>query len=244
MLIITNNPDKYKAESKDGHTVVWALSLNTGAEWAQKRHPDRGFINYRDLYGKSKGSCLILGYGPSRTKFSRERFDGPVFAINRAVEVCPDAEYWCAHDLTAILSHAKLRADGSTLVTQGGTTILPQFDETTSRFRRVLIDAVSQPSRWPKETSPLYWNETTFGWTLHLAIRMGFDRINTLGVDLSTGGYSHPKFDDVELARQHEGVKHRTLLMFGPTEIGEWYDRPVKIVDYSGGALPVEKASI
>ena len=73
---------------------------------------------------------------------------------------------------------------------------------------------------------------------------MGFTRINTIGIDLSEGGYQHPWVEYGELCRQHAGVRERTLFMFTPKEKKEWYERPVRIVDYSGGELPVEKADV
>lgn len=244
MLIITNQPDKYKKEKAEGHEIAWALALNTGASWIRHKYPDRGYVHHRALYGTASGACLILGYGPSRSSFVVDKVDIPVFAINRAVDVCPDADYWCAHDIETVKSHAWLRPAGSTLVTQGASAILPGFMEASDGFRVVVIDAEPDPSRWPYETRPLYWNETTFGWVIHLAIRMGFTEIFTLGVDLSLGGYKNPTMDDTELRRQHVGVRERTLRMFEPEEKKLWYDAPARIIDLSGGLLPVEKATL
>lgn len=244
MLIITNDREKWKAEEAAGHTVAWHLSLNTGASWILEKFPDRGYRHHRELTGTSKGSCLILGHGPSRKLFKSWTRSMPVFAINRAVETCPDAEYWCAHEVDVIKSHAERRPRGSTLITQASNAIFSGFQDATQGMTIYAIDAEVDPTRWPLEKRPLYWNETTFGWVLHLVVRMGFEKIYTLGVDLSLGGYTHPAFDDKELKRQHYGVRVRTLEMFTPTEQKLWRERPVEILDMSGGDLPVPKVSV
>jgi len=245
MLYITNKPHLYEKERLEGHDVVWECALNMGAKWIITMYPERGYIYHGDLSNTQSGPCTILGYGPSRLKFNRSKFAGPVFAINRSIEVCPDAEYWCCHDRDVIEEFAHTRPKGSYVLTQGCQGRYPSFEEATKGMKVVMVDAEANPSRWPMpDSKPLYWNETTFGWALHLAIRMGFTTINTIGIDLSLGGYKHPKMDDEELKRQHEGVRERILRMFEPSERLEWYDRPARLVDYSGGLLPVEKATL
>lgn len=244
MLVITSNPKKYRTDL--GNDVVWSCNYNTAAGWALKRYPDRGYIHYKTLEGTAKGKeCLILGYGPSRKRFKSLDYGGAVFAINRAIDEAPSADYWCAHEVDVIKSHATYRSGGSNLITQGANSIFDGFQEATARLRVIMIDAASDPLRWPKETRPLYWNEITFGWVLHLAIRMGFDRIYTLGIDLTQGygpGVHHPGMSDTELRRQHYGVQVRTEEMFvNPIEKAKWYEREVEILDLSGGNLPVTK---
>lgn len=246
MLIITNDPRKWPNAEKDGHVLVWHCALNTGAAWGKAKYPERGYQHQKELYGTKNGQeCLILGYGPSRTKYPEIGFKGDVFAINRAVDIAPDAAYWCAHEQNVINSHSKFRKAGSTLITQGVNVRYTDLYENTKHFNVVLIEAEPNPLRWKEGERPLYWNETTFGWALHLAIRMGYSRIYTLGIDC-TQGYGHgvhnPFMDDEELHRQHQGVKERTIDMFNdPEEKAKWYEREVEILDLSGGNLPVPK---
>jgi hypothetical protein len=243
MLIITKDPSRYENQEALGNTVVWAKNFNTMAAWVLAKDPDCGYTHFKTLEGTAIGKeCMILGYGPSRKRFKELGYKGTVFALNRAVDEAPDADYWCAHELDVIKSHAHYRAKGSTLVTQGAHAVNREFGPAVEGLKIVMIDAAGDPLRWPKERRPLYWNEITFGWVLHLAVRMGFQRIYTLGVDLSLGGYAHPAMDNAELERQHYGVQCRTIEMFNdPVEKRKWYEREVEILDLSCGNLPVTK---
>lgn len=210
------------------------------------KYPERGYLHHSALDGTNQGEeCLILGYGPSRTRYPELGFKGDVFAINRAVDIAPDAKYWCAHERSVVTSHKEFRKPGSTLLTQGVNCRYPEFHDDTKDLKVVLIDAEADPTRWPQGERPLYWNETTFGWTLHLAIRMGYSRIYTLGIDCTLGyghGVLNPFMDEEELHRQHQGVKERTIEMFvNPAERVKWMERSVEILDLSGGNLPVPK---
>ena len=78
MMIITNNPKKYARELAEGHDVFWACSLNMGGRWIIAKYPERGYVHHSALNNTETGECTILGYGPSRTKFSRSKFGLPL----------------------------------------------------------------------------------------------------------------------------------------------------------------------
>ena len=100
------------------------------------------------------------------------------------------------------------------------------------------VEVAGDPGRWPEGNRPLYWNEITLGWCIHLAIRMGAKRIVTIGTDLTTGypdGFIQTgRSKDWQLA-QHIGCRERTIEMFR---------KDVEILDASGGAMPCPKVKL
>lgn len=207
------------------------------------RNPGEPWTHMKALYGRHPGETLIItGSGPSlipalpllgKTKH-------PLMSINRSIKAVP-ARYFVAHDPDVVVElkeHPNFQAAERIVSCQA-----LEFAKGTAFFG---IEAMTQPTRWPSDRRPLYWNEITLGWAIHLAIRMGFDRIVTVGIDLSTGypdGFIQPGRDKDWLYAQHLGARERTLEMFQKDK-AEWYERPIEILDASGGAMPVPKVRL
>jgi len=208
----------------------------------RKRHPNEPWKHSRELYGKHDGATfLITGSGPSVKTLGKIPKDWVVMSINRSVVVPERVDYWCACDVDAV---SQVRPAQTVTRVFGIQT----YDQMKGKpFYAVEFNGT--PLRWKlPETRPLYWNETTLGWVIHLAIRMGASRIITIGTELSAAGqfdgFVQPgKSRDWQCA-QHLGVRDRMLSMFSPVEKLQWYERPCEILDASNGALPVAKVRL
>lgn len=234
MFIFTNKPELYKDLPQS--EVIRPIRLNDKVDFVLKSFPNDGFISFRSLYGTAVGrTAWLIGYGPSWSLGSTKKLDGDIFVINRAIRGYPNATYWACHDIDAIPECMDSKGPGTKIITQAGniycTTAWPHRDT-------ILIETDRNPERWLlPEKRPLYFNQTTLGWLLDLAVKMGYSRINLLGTDdHTTWEYVSPKFDEKELRRQHVGCRERMLEMFVSDE-KQWRDRPVVIADYSNGSL-------
>lgn len=209
------------------------LARNPGAPWK----------HMKELYGTRKGETLILtGSGPSLEEALPflERTKHPVMSINRSIRHVK-AAYFVAHDADVIRElHGHPNYEAATKI------VSCQALESFPGEEFYGVEVAGTPSRWPEPIRPLYWNEITLGWALHLAIRMGFDRIVTIGTDLTIGypnGFIQPGRDADWLKAQHLGMIERTIEMF-KADKDLWYERPAQILDASGGALPAPKVKL
>lgn len=237
MMYFTNKKDRILEAIEAGVQVIGAEITNASVDKMIEKYPELPLVSFRDFIGTRSGPCLILGYGPSRSKMPVSA-GMPVFALNRAIEPYPSAEFWCVHDLPYLVKNVDKIVPRRTLITQSGAIyIAPEV----ATERTILIEAVDDPSRYKKQVK-LIWNQTTLGWTIHLAMLMGFDPIYTLGCDLTDGGYESAEYDDKELCRQHVGVRERMVGMFANKH--KWYNGKTRIIDLSGGNMPCEKGEL
>jgi hypothetical protein len=197
----------------------------------------------RELYGRHEGETIIItGSGPSLAGAAETlaKSKRTIMSINRSIKSVP-ATYFLAHDPDALL---ELKDHPNTQRAQ--KIVSCQVMEHAPGMELYGIEASGKPSRWPLSSRPLYWNEITLGWAIHLAIRMGAARIVTIGTDLSVGysdGFVQPGKDKDWLLAQHIGTRERTIEMF-ERDKSEWYERPVEILDASMGAMPVPKVKL
>lgn len=208
-----------------------------------KRYPGHPWKHMRELYGRHEGETIIItGSGPSIDAALPilQATKHPIMAINRSIKKVP-ARYLLCHDQDAILElkdHPNAK--------KAEKIVCVQLLQYLQGFPCYAIEAAGSPSRWPIQHRPLYWNEITLGWAIHLGIRMGAKRIVTIGTDLSFGyadGFVQPGRDKDWLDAQHLGSRERTLEMFLKDK-AEWYERPVEILDASGGAMPCQKVRL
>jgi len=232
---------------REGDTVehdVWPNLIRIDSwERVNSRHPGNPWKHMSDLYGKHEGeTVLITGSGPS-LKDCPVRPPVTTLAINRSIRRI-QADYWLSHDADCYLDakdhpHAQAAKKVFSI----------SMHETLKGVPCTMIESNWRPERWkdPK-TRPLYWNETTLGWAITLAMRMGAKRIVTIGTDLSSAGYwdgyLQPGKDKAWLSSQHYGVASRMKEMLSDDERPHWMDRPVEIVDSSFGAMPVPKLKL
>lgn len=227
-------------------TEVWTNEVLVDTwEAVRRRNPDQPWLHMKDLYGRHEGeTLLILGSGPSLNRLPADTARKvTTLAINRAILPFP-ARYWLCHDRDAWSENK----DAENAVRAAGIFSIQLYD-LLSGVPCTLIEADGMPHRWRDPlTRPLYWNETTLGWAIHLAIRMGAKRIYTVGTELSDqgqyDGFVQKGRSRTWQADQHRGVRERMTEMFLPENHKLWKDRDVEILDCSGGALPVPKASI
>lgn len=207
-----------------------------------RRVPNQPWKHMKELYGTLQGKTAFLcGSGPS-LKEMPEKANHPVFAVNRSIRHIK-ADYWCLTDLDAYESskdhpHAK----AAMLVCN------IQLYEKLNGVPCYMIENAGDPWRWKEGERPLYYNETTTGWAIHLAMRMGVDRLVMIGNDGPGGGMFDGHIQDGRDRNwqldQHYGVMERMLQMFHPDEREKWNDRPMEIIDASGGYLPVKKGRL
>lgn len=232
-----------KARGDDPETNLFSTQSRVDSWYAvNQRCPGQPWKHMRELYGRHTGATiLITGSGPSVKTLGKIPKDWVVMSINRSVTVPERVDYWCACDIDAVT-----QVEPSPSITR--VFGIQTYDRMKGKpFYAVEFNGA--PMRWKNpETRPLYWNETTLGWVLHLAIRMGAARIITIGTELSMEG----QFDgfvqkgmkkDWQIA-QHLGVRDRMIGMFKPEEKLQWYERPCEILDASNGALPVPKVRL
>ena len=236
MLIITNKPEEWKAWKDAGHQIVDAkVPPCSAAKWDREGTG----LSFKRLDGTGKGACLILGMGPSR-KLYNPKWDLPTFGINRAaLEMTPT--YWVAHDEDSVMDCDAVVPDSVPLLTYSFHHLKPSFDKVK---RRVVYyyDIYHDPTLHLKR--PLYWNGTTLGIALDVAVRMGFDPIYTLGTDLTVGGYVNPHMGEEEMKLEHTTVKNKMCYMFLPDQVPKWNTTGAKIIDLSGGNMPCEKGQL
>ncbi len=209
-----------------------------------KREPGNPWKHMTELYGKHEGkTILVTGSGPTVKQLKTRILpkDWVVMSANRSVMVPDRVDYWCASDPTALE-----QVNPSPKVNRVLSIQLYSWMKGKPFYA---VEMNGQPLRWRKpETRPLYWNETTLGWMLHLAIRMGAARIITIGTELSYDG-QYDGYVQRQCSRdwqiaQHGGVRDRMLEMFKPEEKLQWYERPVEMLDASNGALPIPKVRL
>ena len=232
-----------RANGDDPETNLWSSETRVDSWYAvRKRHPDEPWKNSRELYGKHTGATiLITGSGPSVKTLGKIPKDWVVMSINRSVLVPERVDYWCCCDQEAISQ------------VQPASTVTRVFGIQTYDYMKgkpfYAVEFNGYPLRWKNpETRPLYWNETTLGWVIHLAIRLGAARIITIGTELTAAGqfdgFLQPGKTRDWQGAQHLGVRDRMLGMFSPAEKLQWYERPVEILDASNGYLPVSKVRL
>lgn len=223
---------------------IWPNTVRPD-DWASiiARNPPQPWTHMSALYGRHAGETIIItGSGPSLTGAVEAlgKTKHPIMAINRSVKVVP-ARYLLCHDKDAILElkdHPNAQ--------KAEKIISCQIMEFVPGLPLYGIEANGTPTRWPEGKRPLYWNEITLGWAIHLAIRMGAARIVTIGCDLSSGyvdGFVQAGHDHDWLKAQHLGTRERTLEMFQKDK-HLWYERPVEILDASGGLMPCPKVKL
>jgi hypothetical protein len=224
---------------------VWTNNVRKD-DWASimDRHPGQPWHHMSELYGKHPGETIIVtGSGPSLLPAipALQKTKRTVMSINRSIRHVP-ATYFCAHDIepiTELIDHPNVQAAKKIISCQ----ILHQVREGTELYG---IEAAGQPSRWMEGKRPLYWNEITLGWVIHLCIRMGAKRVVTIGCDLSLGypdGFLQKGRTKEWLEAQHRGCQERTIEMF--RKDGEhWRDAECEVLDASGGLMPVPQVKL
>lgn len=224
-----------------GGEVVNDIVYNSDPDYLVQK---LGYGNsYRKLYGAYSGAVLVLGMGPSRKKILGRKLSIPVIAINKAAEEYPEADFWLAHDRASIKFLGERVKPGMPMLTHSYNVYQPEWEKRGSRpvyFYEIACS--SEPRKDAK--LPLYWNESSFGLAMSLAPRMGFTTVYTLGIDMTTGGYTSYSMGPDEMETQHKSVANKIMSMFRDSEIPKWRLWPFKIIDLSGGKLPVEKGSI
>lgn len=236
MIILTKHPDSYAGKLAPTQITPHQM-VNCKVDYIIKKYPQYNVTSFRDLYRTKRGrTAWLIAYGPSWDKLVGHEPKDDTFVINRAIVGYPNATYWAAHDCAVIPECLASKSKDTTIITFAANV----FSEVEwPRNGSVVIEADPNPERWLlPEKRPLYYNQTTFGWLLHLIVMMGYDRVNLLGTDdHTTTEYKHPVFDEKELRRQHVGVRERILEMFSPAVQPSWRVRDIKIVDYSEGSL-------
>lgn len=232
-----------KANGDDPETNLFSSQSRVDSWYAvNQRCPGQPWKHSRELYGKHTGATiLITGSGPSVKTLGKIPKDWVVMSVNRSVTIPERVDYWCACDIEAISQ------------VEPASTVTRVFGIQTYDHMKgkpfYAVEFNGEPLRWKNpETRPLYWNETTLGWVIHLAIRMGAARIITIGTELSASGqfdgFVQPgKTKDWQVA-QHLGVRDRMLGMFTAEEKLQWYERPVEMLDASNGYLPIPKVRL
>ena len=232
MWYLSNKMDRIKELQDSGMKACSSNWLNARVDTILRTYPSSLLHSFREYIGTASGPALILGNGPSRRLVNGGSFGIPVFAINRAIGEYPQSDFWCVHDREIFETHEAYLHSIKVLITQSAN-ITVIFKKLVSKT--ILIDATPDPQN--RKDTWLVWNETTLGWTLHLAMLMGYNPIYTLGCELTEGGYVNPKYDAAELARQHLGVRLRMIDMFAHPE--RWYNGKTEFIDLSGGNMPV-----
>lgn len=221
--------------------VFCELARNDSWDAVSARNPGHPWRHMSELYGKAKTKvALICGSGESLKELP-ETLPAHVttFAVNRAI-LRVKADYFACHDTDAwktYRDHPNVKSAEKLICVQ----VYTDLKDTPC----TLIEVAGEPMRWRKpERRPLYWAESTTGWVIHLAIRMGFEKILLIGMDYPGGGMydgfvQDGKTRDWQIG-QHFGVMERLLGMFSDSEKPQWYERPVEIIDTTPrGYLPV-----
>jgi hypothetical protein len=225
---------------------VWTNQVRVDTWKAvMRRNPTQPWKNANDLRGAAEGkTVLILGSGKSLSYLKTIPEGVVTLAVNRAVRhLKPD--YWCLHDVDTLAQNMDHpNAEGVPWV------CCIQLYSWLKDRPAYLVEVNGEPNRWRDPAlRPFYWAESTTGWAIHLAIRMGAKKIVLYGHDYPGNGH----FDDyVQAGRdkvwqlgQHFGVMERLLEMFSEAEKPQWLERPVEIVDATpGGFLPLPKVNL
>ncbi len=239
MLFLVKDTAKYAKYAAMGHEVI---SSNQEQRTATRLANDGHGHSYKELYDTAKGTCLILGMGPSRAKLPKG-ITVPVFGINRAAIDYP-VDWWVAHDYTTL--HVTDRVPKHIpLLTWGNHWLKPEFEAVRKSGRPLYFyDIYPDPTAHKKW--PLYWNASTLGLTLDLATRMGFEKIYTLGTDLTVGGYTVDSglVDQIDIEASHTMLRKKIVSMFHPEEVKKWNPRGVPILDISGVNMPCKHVTL
>jgi hypothetical protein len=231
-----------KRNGDDPDTSIFGPEVRVDSWQAvQKRAPGNPWKHMSELYGTAQGkTVLIAGSGPSVRTLESVPEGWTVMAINRSWKACPRVDYWCLTDPSSL----KENPDAPETMTK---IVSIQLYSWLIGKPAYMVSFAGNPLRWPEGKRPLYWNETTLGWVIHLAIRMGAERIITIGTELSEegqyDGYVQPHRNREWQKAQHFGVRERMLLMF-KKDRDQWLERPVELLDASNGALPLPKVRI
>ena len=242
MLVITKHPERWKHLDPKMNDVISDFFEYAGADRiAEEQHQQ----SFRSTYGTESGPVIVMGMGPSRLELKGRKVKYPIMAINRAILDFPEAKYWCAQDRESIQDCLpKLKELGATpaLVTYA-CHFRTDWWKNADWLKKIFIEIFPDPRRHARR--PLYWNQTTVGWTWDLAIRMGFSKIYCIGIGTSTRSYVNPHYSHEYMDAQHACVRDRLVEMFLPSQIGGWNEKGVPLVDLAfDGYLPIEKGSV
>lgn len=233
---------------RDGETErnsLWTSRVvNEWARWIIGKHPGKPWKEMRDLYGKHQGeTILVCGAGPS-VKRIKEKPALTTIAINRAIQVVP-ADYWAWQDEDSYKfsgTHPNAMAAKMVCITQG----YKQAGDRPAWF----VDASESPTRWANpELRPIYGNQLTLTWVIHLCLRMGARRVVTIGCEFDGSGHwdgfiqpNHTK--KWQVAQHYMGCAKMMVMM--EHHRGEWQpENPqFEVVDASGGNMPVPKVRL
>lgn len=241
MLIVTKHPENWQGLDPHKHVVMGHVVKFTSAERVAL---EAGETSFRDTYGTKSGPCVILGMGESRHKADGREFRYPVFAINRAITEFPKADYWCVQDYEALKQYGERagKVSNATLVTYSAHFHKPEWSCVNS-FKKIIVEIFPDPRRHKRR--PLFWNESTVGWAVDLAIRMGYGPIYFLGIDRSVGAYTNPDWSHEELVIQHTYLQERMLSMFNSFWYPAWNPDGVEVVDVSENTyIPIKSESV
>lgn len=232
---------------QDGETwddSVWTNEVRIDTWKAvMRRNPTQPWKHMNELYDTLGGrTVLILGTGKSLNDLPEIPKDVVTFAVNRAVrKVKPD--YWCFHDIDTLAQNMDHEnAAGAKWVSS------IQLYSYLKERPAYLVEVNGEPKRWGNPLQrPLYWAESTTGWAIHLALRMGAGKVVMYGHDYPGAGhydsYVQPGRDTTWQLGQHFGVMERIFEMF--REQDQWYERPVELIDATpNGFLPMKKLSL
>ena len=228
---------------------IWTNEVRIDT-WNRVKHRDKFGVwkHMKSLYAPAgRGPCVITGCGPSLLEMKRQP-SCPSFAINRsALHYAPD--YWTFVDEDAYVTTMASSTQEKRSALLKSIVCSIQMYDTLQGIPATLVEYTLDPTRWndPKER-PLYWNETTLGWVIHLAIRMGFDTIYFVGTELTTDPHFDKSIgkcgDRIWQMVQLQGVCDRMLYMFSDAERPKWLERDIKFLDASNGNLPVPKCRV
>ena len=212
--------------------------INQTADWVLGRNPGTAWRHMRDLYGRHEGeTILVLGSGPS-LKLCPKDPGLTTIAINRAIRAVP-ANYWAWHDPDSWdQSKDHLYARVAEMI-----TIAQAFKQIPKDRVAYLVEGDSRPTRY-RENPPLYNCDLTLTWVIHLCLRMGAKRVVTLGTEFDRSG-QYDGFVQPDRTRDWQDAQHvagypriyRMLKM----DRSEWEERPMEILDLSGGNMPCPK---
>lgn len=230
------------AELKSHGKEVWTDTVvsATYAAW-KKRKPDNPFMDMRSLYGAARGrTVFVCGSGPGVLR-GPVKYPSISIAVNRAIKRV-DADYWAFGDAKPYREYRD-HPHGRTATKIMGAGLGLLFPD----VRAYLSEAEGTPMRYKDpRRRPLYWNQQTFSWVVHLAIRMGARRIVCVGCEFSLTPYFDGSLNG-KSEDHHRGVmfinRERVSEMF-TTDRGQWDERPGEILDASDGFLPVPKVDL
>lgn len=234
--------DPKRGETWDTHVFSEVVRVD-GWKRIQNRCPGEPWRHMRELYGTLDGkTVLISGSGHTLTECPK-KVGIPSFAVNRSIRHLK-ADYWCVSDKEAYLTNKDHpNAKTATIIANC------QLYESLGGVPCFMVEMNPDPWRWPNaEDRPLYWNETTTGWAIHLALRMGAARAVLIGQDAPGRGMYDGHLQEGRdfnwQLDQHYGVMERMLQMFSPSETEKWMERPFEVLDASGGYLPCKKVKL